>query len=98
MTRFLFAARILFSLTSLQTNALPSSQAKAKLVKVGEDMVVKLRFPIQSKEETTAETAKIAPHFELGRRGEQLAIEHLTQQGYRIVAANFVVPIGRNRR
>ena len=45
-----------------------------------------------------ATPAAVAPHFELGRRGEQLAIEHLTQQGYRIVAANFVVPIGRNRR
>jgi putative endonuclease len=39
-----------------------------------------------------------APHFELGRRGELLAIEHLERAGYRIVAANFSVPIGRNRR
>ena len=39
-----------------------------------------------------------APHFELGRRGEVLAIEHLTRAGYRIVAANFSVPIGRNRQ
>jgi putative endonuclease len=40
----------------------------------------------------------VAPHFELGRRGELLAIEHLERAGYRIVAANFSVPIGRNRR
>jgi len=40
----------------------------------------------------------ISPHFELGRRGEELAIEHLERAGYRIVAANFSVPIGRNTR
>ena len=39
-----------------------------------------------------------APHFELGRRGEELAIEHLERRGYRIVAANFRLPIGRNTR
>ncbi len=37
-------------------------------------------------------------HFELGRLGEALAIEHLEQAGYRIVAANFSLPIGRNLR
>jgi len=41
---------------------------------------------------------KLAPHFELGRRGETLAIEHLERAGYRIVAANFSLPIGRNTR
>ena len=40
----------------------------------------------------------ISPHFELGRRGETLAIEHLERAGYRIVAANFRLPIGRNTR
>ncbi|MGZ8848482.1 MAG: YraN family protein [Pyrinomonadaceae bacterium] len=39
-----------------------------------------------------------APHFELGRRGETLAIDHLKQAGYRIVASNFSLPIGRNLR
>jgi len=34
----------------------------------------------------------------LGRRGEALAIAHLERAGYRIVAANFSVPIGRDRR
>ena len=37
-------------------------------------------------------------HFELGRRGEALAIDHLEQNGYRIVASNFSLPIGRNLR
>jgi putative endonuclease len=39
-----------------------------------------------------------APHFALGARGEALAIQHLEQRGYRIVAANFSLPIGRNTR
>ena len=37
-------------------------------------------------------------HFALGARGEALAIQHLEQRGYRIVAANFSLPIGRNTR
>ena len=37
-------------------------------------------------------------NFELGARGEALAIEHLERLGYHIVAANFSLPIGRNRR
>jgi len=45
-----------------------------------------------------AEPNQLAPHFELGRRGEALAIEHLEGAGYRIVAANFRLPIGRNTR
>ena len=39
-----------------------------------------------------------AQHFALGAHGEALAIEHLEQKGYRIVAANFSIPIGRNTR
>jgi len=42
--------------------------------------------------------ADAAPHFDLGRRGETLALEHLERAGYRIVAANFTIPIGRNTR
>jgi putative endonuclease len=45
-----------------------------------------------------ANSAPPAPHFELGRRGETLALEHLEQAGYQIVAANFSLPVGRNRR
>jgi len=37
-------------------------------------------------------------HFELGERGEALALEHLEHAGYRIVAANFSLPVGRNVR
>ena len=41
---------------------------------------------------------RLARHLDLGQRGETLAIAHLEQAGYRIVAANFSLPIGRNLR
>lgn len=34
----------------------------------------------------------------LGRRGEELAAKYLERAGFRLVAANFIVPVGRNRR
>jgi len=58
-----------------------------------------MRFTLRnSGPRAPAQSALPAPHFELGRRGESLAIEHLEQAGYQIVAANFSLPIGRNRR
>jgi putative endonuclease len=42
-------------------------------------------------------SVSVSRQLELGRRGEQLAAAYLQQEGYRIVAANFVVPVGRNR-
>ncbi|HJZ79678.1 MAG TPA: YraN family protein [Pyrinomonadaceae bacterium] len=42
--------------------------------------------------------AERPPHFALGERGEALALAHLERAGYRIVAANFSLPIGRNTR
>lgn len=35
--------------------------------------------------------------LEIGRRGEELAAAYLESSGIRIVAANFVVPVGRSR-
>ena len=35
-----------------------------------------------------------AAHLALGEQGEQLALEYLRAQGYRIVLTNFTVPIG----
>ncbi|HBB88342.1 MAG TPA: hypothetical protein DC047_12065 [Blastocatellia bacterium] len=35
--------------------------------------------------------------LELGRRGEALAAAYLQHLGYHIVAANFALPVGRNR-
>jgi putative endonuclease len=40
----------------------------------------------------------LAPHLELGRRGEKLAAIFLESEGYRLVAANFTLPVGRNTR
>lgn len=37
------------------------------------------------------------PSLDLGRKGEELAAAYLQQLGYQIVAANFIVPVGRNR-
>jgi putative endonuclease len=34
----------------------------------------------------------------LGQLGEQYAAAYLEQLGYRLVAANFTLPVGRNRR
>jgi len=35
---------------------------------------------------------------ELGARGEALAANHLTKEGYRLVMANYKVPVGRNSK
>jgi putative endonuclease len=42
-------------------------------------------------------SVQTSEHLELGKRGEELAAAYLEQLGIRIVAANFVVPVGRNR-
>src|SRR5690348_2667497 len=36
--------------------------------------------------------------IQLGRLGEQYAAAYLEQLGYRLVAANFTLPVGRNLR
>src|SRR5437660_7819348 len=65
---------------------------------------MKLNFPIKLNLRAHRDSAlpvkpkEIAPHFELGSRGEALAVEHLARADYRIVAANFILPIGRNTR
>src|SRR5829696_6168992 len=35
---------------------------------------------------------------QLGERGESLAVDFLERSGYRIVVANFKVPVGRNSK
>jgi len=45
----------------------------------------------------TNTSTKTLAHLDLGRRGEELAAAYLVRAGIRIVAANFVVPVGRNR-
>jgi putative endonuclease len=39
-----------------------------------------------------------SPGIELGKLGEQYAAAYLDQLGYRFVAANFTLPVGRNLR
>ena len=40
----------------------------------------------------------LAAHLALGRRGELIAADVLERAGYRLVAANFKLPVGRNLR
>jgi putative endonuclease len=39
-----------------------------------------------------------APHLDLGRRGESLAADFLRARGFELVASNFKLGVGRNRR
>jgi putative endonuclease len=57
-----------------------------------------MRFAFRKSEKDNGPQIAPPAHFDLGRRGEALAVEHLEQNGYRIVAANFSLPIGRNLR
>jgi putative endonuclease len=59
-----------------------------------------MRFAFRKSTEAQVDRAAATAraYAELGRRGEALATEHLKQNGYRIVAANFSLPIGRNLR
>jgi putative endonuclease len=41
---------------------------------------------------------KASPALELGKLGEAYAAAYLEQLGYRLVAANFTLPVGRNLR
>lgn len=56
-----------------------------------------LRLSLKQSQGTETPSRR-AQHFELGERGEALALDHLERCGYRIVAANFSLPIGRNTR
>jgi putative endonuclease len=46
---------------------------------------------------TSPESSATSPAPALGARGEEIAAAYLQQVGYRIVAANFTIPVGRNR-
>ena len=46
----------------------------------------------------TPRPAAPAPHIDLGRRGERAAADHLRALGYELVASNFKLGVGRNRR
>ena len=42
------------------------------------------------------ESAGDSSRLAVGKRGEELAAAYLQKVGYRIVAANFAIPVGRN--
>ena len=44
-----------------------------------------------------AKPALLSEQSRLGRHGEELAAAFLQQEGYRLVASNFTIPVGRNR-
>ena len=46
----------------------------------------------------TSLNSSLPKHIHLGKIGEAFASAYLEQNGYRLVAANFTVPVGRNRR
>ncbi len=46
----------------------------------------------------TRQAPEVAPHVDLGQRGERLAADHLRARGYELVASNFKLNVGRNRR
>lgn len=48
--------------------------------------------------ETESKSFALAPHLALGQRGELLAADYLEDAGYRLVASNFMLPVGRSLR
>jgi putative endonuclease len=52
----------------------------------------------RAKASNGAPADEIAPHLALGQRGESLAAEYLRRANFRLVAANFKAPVGRNLR
>jgi len=54
---------------------------------------------VDSSQTTTLSADSSKPErVNLGRRGEAFAAVYLEQSGYRLVAANFTLPVGRNLR
>ena len=50
------------------------------------------------RERAAASPSELAAHLALGQLGERYAAAHLERAGYRLVAANFKLPVGRNTR
>jgi putative endonuclease len=46
----------------------------------------------------TPKGSAVAPHIDLGRRGERAAADYLRALGFELVASNFKLSVGRNRR
>jgi putative endonuclease len=52
----------------------------------------------RARAQMAVEKRESAPHLILGRRGEELAADFLESSGYRLVAYNFKLPVGRSLR
>lgn len=72
------------------------SHARSKLKQARLPALIRRLF--NSGANTTNKTRDLAPHLALGARGERLAAERLRREGYRLVAANFKLNVGRNLR
>ena len=60
--------------------------------------VVLVENKVQSTKNKTQNRMSSSPGIELGKLGEAYAAAYLEQRGYRLVAANFTLPVGRNLR
>jgi putative endonuclease len=58
----------------------------------------RLENKVQSTKNKAQTKMSSSPGIELGKRGEAYAAAYLEQRGYRLVAANFTLPVGRNLR
>ena len=52
----------------------------------------------KARDRLTPKAPAAAPHIDLGRRGERVAAEYLRARGFELVASNFKLNVGRNRR
>jgi putative endonuclease len=60
-----------------------------------------MKLPFRKRIDPSPPSGSAGEHavsHELGRRGEALAVQYLTELGYYLVAANFSLPVGRNHR
>lgn len=53
---------------------------------------------VRARRHATPPQPAVAAHLALGARGERLAADLLERAGYRLVASNFKLPVGRNLR
>jgi putative endonuclease len=57
-----------------------------------------LRLFEKARARLTPKAPAVAPHIDLGRRGERVAADYLCALGFELVASNFKLNVGRNRR
>lgn len=57
-----------------------------------------LPWPRRHRDQSSEAAAALAPHIALGMRGEELAADFLRGLGFKLVAANFKLNVGRSLR